>query len=223
MKKGKVILMALALSGATALYAGNGMGETPCDAKGSKGMQCGTDMGQGMMKGQGPGMMQGKQGKMHAKDMRKRPNRMQRMMQRMQKQLDLTPEQQQKIQAIMSDYWQQMQSQMHKKRGQGMGQGMGKGMQARGMKGQGRGMGMQGQGKGMKRRMPLASVLGAEQFDKAAFVKMMEQRWAKKDARRMEHRRVMLEHLSAAMEKVHDVLTPEQRKKLLELSQQKAR
>ena len=214
MKKGKVILMALALSGATALYAGNGMGETPRDAKGSKGMQRGTDMGQGMMKGQGHGMMQGKQGKMHAKDMRKRPNRMQRMMQRMQKQLDLTPEQQQKIQAIMSDYRQQMQSQMHKKRGQGMGQGMGKGMQARGMK---------GQGKGMKRRMPLASVLGAEQFDKAAFVKMMEQRWAKKDARRMEHRRVMLEHLSAAMEKVHDVLTPEQRKKLLELSQQKAR
>jgi len=218
MKKGKMIITALALSTATALYAGNGMGGTPCDGNG-KGMQRGAGMGQGMM--------QGKQDRMHAQGMQKRHNRMERMMQRMQKKLNLTPEQREKIQKIMAEYRQQMQSEHQKRRGQGMGQGM----QAQGMKGQGRGMGMQGQGKGMKRGMkaqrlrgmPLASVLGAEKFDKAAFAQAMEKRWARQDARRMERRRVMLEHLSDAMEKVHDVLTPEQRKKLLEWSQQKAR
>ncbi|WP_456393192.1 Spy/CpxP family protein refolding chaperone [Nitratifractor sp.] len=220
MKKGKMIMTALALSAATALYAGGGKGCAPCGEGqgGGAGMQkhgkcAGQGMqAQGMMKGQGAGMMPA-QGKML------RHNRMQRMMQRLQKQLDLSAEQQQKIQAIMAEYRQQMRSLRQKRLGQGMGRGMGRGMQARGQ-GQGKGM-----DKGMKRHgaMPLAALFGAEKFDKAAFAQAMEKRWARQDARRMERRRVMLEGMSAVMEKIHAVLTPEQRKKLLELSQQKAR
>lgn len=78
---------------------------------------------------------------------------------------------------------------------------------------------------GKKRRTPpdLSKVMTANTFDKAAFKAQMLQEMEQRDAMMKENREAMLEKRADHMQKVFEILTPEQRTKWLELSKEKAK
>jgi len=197
MKRNGMIATLVTLGAATVLYAGQGMGPGDCGDGRGAGPAHETMPRQaaaaGMMKGHGHGPMQGQ--KMH----RKHKGPMQRMMRTIHKELNLTPEQRRQIKGIMSEYREAMQRQRKER------------IRAR------RGQGTPGRRMGMD----ASRFMTVQRFDKAAFTQTMERRWQMQEKRRAERRKVRLERMANTLEKVFAVLTPEQRQKLIELSQKR--
>jgi len=159
--------------------------------------------------GQGQGMMASpamSQGKHHGKQMgmhgkkRGHPSHLQRMLKTFNNELNLTPEQKQQVKAIVTEYRQALKAKrMERKqarKGKGMGQGKGKGMGA-------------------------AAFMNPERFDKEAFKSTVQKRWEMQEQRRAEWRKMRLDLMADTMEKLYNVLTPEQRSRLIELSQKR--
>ena len=202
MKRNRMIATLVTLGAATVLYAGQGMGQGNCgNGQGpghGQGMMQQQSMGAGQgMKGRGKGRML--DGKVHCQH----KDSMQKMMKTIRQELKLNPEQEKKIKGIMGDYREAMKQQRKQRMEARKGQGKGKGMKGRGME------------------MDASRFMTARSFDKAAFKQTMEQRWQMQEKRRAEQRKVRLEMMADTLEKVFAVLTPEQRRKLIELSQKR--
>ncbi|BAF72371.1 Spy/CpxP family protein refolding chaperone [Sulfurovum sp. NBC37-1] len=71
--------------------------------------------------------------------------------------------------------------------------------------------------KHMKPKMDFTQFMNKDHFDKEAFQKTMEQKWETKDKVRQEKREAKLVMMSDRMARIFEVLTPEQREKLIEL------
>ena len=196
MKRNGMIATLVTLGAATLLYAGQGMGQGDCGNGQEPGYGQAMSAGKGM-KGDGNGRME------RQKMRRKHKGSIQKMMKTIRKELELTPEQRRKIREIMNDYRQAMKQQRQKR------------MQAR--KGQGKGRGIKGRGM----EMDASRFMTARSFDKVAFKETMQRRWQMRERRRAERFRARLEMMADTMEKVFAVLTPEQRRKLIELSQKR--
>ena len=63
--------------------------------------------------------------------------------------------------------------------------------------------------------------MSADHFDKDAYVKAVEKQAQQRRTERRDRRRSRLEHRAAFMEKIFNILTPEQRVKWIELSKEK--
>jgi Spy/CpxP family protein refolding chaperone len=198
MKK-RIIVTTLAFGLAGALYAGQGNG----------------NCGQGMQGGEGKEMMAGQpaasaermgmaQGNRYAKGgvqkKKHRPSHLQRMLRALNKELDLTPEQRQRVKAIVMEYRQALKAKRMERK------------QAR--KGRGKGRGKSG-------KMGAAAFMSPERFDKEAFKSTVRKRWEMRERRRAEWREIRLDLMADTMEKLYNVLTPEQRTRLIELSQKR--
>ena len=195
MKKGKAItiMTAATLGLATAAYAGQGMGP-------GKGQGMGPGMGQGMHAGAGQCGNRGMQrGHGRAKGMQRHGMRAE-MMQKVMSQLDLTDEQKKQIRLIrLEAQKERIEAKIARVR-QGKGPGMHRGKRGR-------------------HAMDLSRFMTPEKFDKAAFKKAMQERWAAREKMRQLRQAERLERMADRMEKVFNVLTPAQREKLIKLSQ----
>jgi Spy/CpxP family protein refolding chaperone len=143
-----------------------------------------------------PGMTHGKHRGHQGAKKRHHPSHLQRMLKTMNKELDLSPEQKKQVKAIVAEYRQALRAKKKEMRKSRKGMGQGKGMTA-------------------------AAFMNAERFDKAAFMATIQKRWEMQDARRAQWRKAHLELMADTMEKLYKVLTPEQRSKLVELSQKR--
>ena len=190
MKKGKAIkiMTAAALGLATAGYAGQGMGP-------GKGQGMGQGMGPGMQAGAGQCGKRGmQQGRGMAKGMQRHGMRA-ALMHRVMSRLDLTDEQKKQIRLIrLEAQKERIEAKIARVR-QGQGPGMHRGKRGR-------------------NAMDLSRFMTPERFDKAAFKKTMQERWA---AREKMHQ-TRLDRMADLLEKVFNVLTPSQREKLIKLS-----
>jgi Spy/CpxP family protein refolding chaperone len=197
--KRTIIVTTLTLGLAGALYAGQGNGNC------GQGTQAG--QGKGMMASQGMGTHQamyqgkhhGKQKGMHGKK-RGHPSHLQRMLKTFNKELNLSPEQKQQVKAIVAEYRQALKAKRMERKQARKGKGM-------------------GQGKG--KRMGAAAFMSPERFDKEAFKSTVQKRWEMQEQRRAEWRKARLDLMADTMEKLYNVLTPEQRSRLIELSQKR--
>jgi len=191
MKKGKAItiITAATLGLASAAYAGQGMG--PAKGQG---------MGQGMQAG---AEQCGKRGMKRAHGMAKGMERQgvrAAMMQRVMSQLDLSDEQKKEIRLIrLEAQKERIEAKIARVR-QGKGPGMHRGKKGR-------------------RAMDFSAFMTPERFDKAAFKKAMQERWAAREKMRQQRQAERLDRMADRMEKVFAVLTPAQREKLIKLSQ----
>ncbi|HHD72970.1 MAG TPA: hypothetical protein ENK77_03045 [Epsilonproteobacteria bacterium] len=68
-----------------------------------------------------------------------------------------------------------------------------------------------------KPEMDFGQFMSKDRFDKEAFKKTMQQKWEARDKIRQAKREIRLTMMSDRMAKIFDVLTPEQREKLIEL------
>lgn len=66
----------------------------------------------------------------------------------------------------------------------------------------------------------MSHFMSADNFDKVAFKKELNTKFEKRDEMRKKRQVAMLEKRAEGMQKVFDILTPEQRIKLIELSQE---
>jgi len=191
MKKGKAItiITAATLGLASAAYAGQGMGPGN-----GQGMGQGTHAGAGQCGKRGMKRGHGRTDGMHRQGMRAA------MMHRVMSQLDLTDEQKKQIRLIrLEAQKERIEAKIARVR-QGQGPGM-----YRGKKG--------------RRAMDFSAFMTPERFDKAAFKKAMQERWAAREKMRRQRQAERLDRMADRMEKVFAVLTPAQREKLIKLSQ----
>lgn len=70
-----------------------------------------------------------------------------------------------------------------------------------------------------QKRADLSKFMSAEQFDKEAFKTLMKERMQSREKIREERRESMIERRVERMEKLFNILTPEQREKWIQLSQ----
>ena len=144
----------------------------------------------------GYGAMGGKKGykgkgSQHFSFEKKRKSHIQRLLKTLYRNGNLTPEQKQKIREIMQEYRQSL-AQMRAQAKQGRPAAQGK-----------------------ARMMGLQAFLKDGNFDKEAFVSMIQSRWARQDAMRQKR----LEISAETLEKIFALLTPEQRRALLSQAQ----
>ena len=160
----------------------------------------GQGMGQGMHAGAGQCGNRGMQrGHGRAKGMQRHGMRAE-MMQKVMSQLDLTDEQKKQIRLIrLEAQKERIEAKIARVR-QGKGPGMHRGKRGR-------------------HAMDLSRFMTPEKFDKAAFKKAMQERWAAREKMRQQRQAERLERMADRMEKVFNVLTPVQREKLIKLSQ----
>jgi len=197
MKRNRLIAILAALGAASVLYAGQGTGPGDCGNGAESGVtaQYPAAAAPEMMRGRhgtgvrGRGMHRGERG------------HLQRMLRTINTRLHITPEQKQKIRAVVREYRQTLKCR-HQQRIEARKE---RGKRMRGRKGT----------RGVSRFM------SAEKFDKAAFKEVVRERWAMQDQRRAERRNARLDLMADTMEKIYDVLTPQQRQKLIELSQKR--
>ncbi len=229
-KSNKVMIAAAAALGlSTMAFAGQGMGAGNCGQGKHNGQ--GMHQGKGMQSAQDNCGNRGQGQRMGNKGMHKGQGRHGRHggMQKIMSQLDLSDAQRQQIRQIMQESRAGMQGQgmgrkqgMNNGMGQGMYQGQGKGMN----QGQGQKMGKQGH-KGMRgahqrQGIDASKFMTKDSFDKEAFKKAKMEKWAQQDEMRKQRRAARLDRMADRMEKIFKVLTPEQREKLIELSQKGA-
>ena len=191
MKKGKAItIMTVAVLGlAAAAYAGQGMGP-------GKGQGMGQEVSAGKRQCGNRGMRRGHD---MPKSMWRHGVRAE-MMQKVMRQLDLTDEQKKQIRLIrLEAQKERIEAKIARVR-------------------QGRGLGTH-RGKRGRSAMDLSRFMTPEGFDKAAFKKAMQERWAAREKMRQLRQAERLERMADRMEKVFNVLTPAQREKLIKLSQ----
>ena len=67
----------------------------------------------------------------------------------------------------------------------------------------------------------MSKFMSAEKFDKEAFKKIMQDNDEKRNERMQKRQAKRIEHKADTMEKIFAILTPQQRTKLIELSQKK--
>jgi len=143
-----------------------------------------------MAGGQG-GYAAGKNGR-YAKE---KKSHLKRMLRTLYRRLDLSPDQKEKVRSIVREYRRELKmlrrTAMQERKSRRMQQGPKAGVTA---------------------------FMSPEAFDKAAFKKMVEARWAQQDQRRMKR----LDLTADTLEKIYGVLTPEQRTRLIEISRQRA-
>jgi Spy/CpxP family protein refolding chaperone len=199
MKK-QIIVTTLTLGLAGALYAGQGSGNYGQGMQGGqgKGMMAQQSTVSGGAVGMGQGKGHGKQGRVSNK--KRRPNHLQRMLRTLNKELNLSPEQKQRVKAIVTEYRQALKAKRMERKQARKGKGMGR-------------------GKGKQRGA--AAFMNPERFDKEAFKSTVQKRWEMQEQRRAEWRKARLDLMADTMEKLYNVLTPEQRSRLIELSQKR--
>jgi len=202
MKKRRLIATLAALGLATSVYAGNGMGCGGCGHQGdSKGMQ--QRGGDGMMQGhcrgkshkmqhEGMEMMSGK-GMKHNRMGNSAEGAAQGRGMHGQKMKHNGMMRQLMAQLDLSDAQKQKIQEIKRESRQSMKQ------------------------RHRKPEMDFGQFMSKDRFDKEAFKKTMQQKWEARDKMQQEKRETRLAMMSDHMAKIFDVLTPEQREKLIEL------
>ena len=209
MKKSRIIATLAALGLATTVYAGNGMGCGACDHQG-QGMQhhkgkCamhGKSMGQNNRGGEGNRMKKNGMGMMDGMGMKGRKmaygneGNMQRGMHGPKMKMGKHNQMKEIMaQLDLGDTQRQKIREIRREGRQAMKQNR----------------------MGHKPAMDFSQFMTKEHFDKEAFKKVMQQKWEAKDKMRESRRQERMAMMSDRMEKVFEVLTPEQREKLVEL------
>ena len=72
----------------------------------------------------------------------------------------------------------------------------------------------------MRKDRDLSQFMTATKFDKKAFQALMKKRMEQRDQMRIKRRDAMIEKSAENMEKIYNILTPEQREKWIQLSKQ---
>lgn len=75
--------------------------------------------------------------------------------------------------------------------------------------------------KALRKSFDASQFMSAEHFDKEAFKEVLRKRRAAIMAFMQEHQEEMLENRANTMQKIFDILTPEQREKVIQLSQKR--
>jgi len=119
------------------------------------------------------------------------------MMRRMARALDLTSEQRQQFRALFKAERQAKKAERKAHRQQGK------------------------KGRGMFGNLNPETFMSADHFDKEAFTKAVEKQAQQRRAERQAKRQSRLEHRAAFMEKIFNILTPEQRVKWIELAKKR--
>ena len=147
--------------------------------------------GMGMHQGQG---MHNGQGMHQGQGMHKRGGMHKNRSFAILKQLDLTSEQQSKLKDLRQIKKAQMQAQRQERRANRAKNGM---------------------------QIDMSAFMSTDKFDKEAYKKALEQKAQKRQASMQERKKTMFDKKADFMEKVFNILTPEQRTKWIELSKQK--